>query len=202
MFVISYVTNAPKAVNGKSSKELIKIGVKNNFKADVWIKHSIRFYQLDKWLITVLFPTFVSPNIYIGAANSILWDGKFHHILTKIIIIKMIMIWVCVIKEIYIFHINSLFFPADSVPVFLIDLINSVFSYSIIQQSTLLPDPMSLIIPASIARTARSIASYLVIFGLYWVSSTDYAANDPLPSVAYGKWSYDPCGAIATKWNP
>lgn len=68
--------------------------------------------------------------------------------------------------------------------------------------STLLPEPISLIIPEVIALHAISIAYSFDKSGLYSVSRTYLAAKEPEPSVAYGTLSYEPCGYIATKCFP
>lgn len=68
----------------------------------------------------------------------------------------------------------------------------NTLSLTITQTSTLLPDPKSLKIPASIDSAQSATASSLVKFFCHLVSKIAIAANEPDPIVTYGSLSVEP----------
>lgn len=68
----------------------------------------------------------------------------------------------------------------------------NTLSLTITQTSTLLPDPKSLKIPASIASAQSATACSLVKSLFHLVSKIAIAASEPDPIVTYGSLSVEP----------
>merc|ERR550519_995065 len=66
-------------------------------------------------------------------------------------------------------------------------------------RSTLLPEPISLNIPALIASRTNCFPSSSLMSGTHRLSNTDMAAKVPEPMVQYGTLLVEPCAAISYK---